>query len=140
MDPRIKLCDIFAYNVSPSRLFKMLSRCSVLVLVATLLATAANAQEDCNQAGGQLVSSWQELQSARSTVSEALTEYSACVQNLGRAYCTTEYAKLQYARHEAKTALSGYKIDRSTAMESGCIEQSAGPFGKVRGFGVWPPE
>ena len=117
----------------------LLKRCSALVLLSVLLAATASAQDECTQAAGQLVSSWQELQSAQSTLSEAVTEYSACVEE-GSGDCKDAYGKLQHAQDDIKTALSGYRSDRSSALENGCIEGSAGPFGKVRGLGVWPPQ
>ena len=117
----------------------LLKRWSALVSLSVLLTATASAQDECTQAAGQLVSSWQEFQSAQSTLSEATTEYSTCVEDQGGGDCKDQYGKLQHAQEDIKTALSGYQSDRSLALENGCIEGSAGPFGKVQGLGVWPP-
>ena len=120
----------------------MLKRYSAFVLLSVLLATAASAQDECKEAGEQLLSAWQQLQSARSANSEAATEYSTCVQDQGREYCQDEYSKLQSAQDELKTAVSGYESDRGSTIESGCVEPSdedRRPFGKVKPLGVWPP-
>lgn len=117
----------------------MLKRYPAFVLLSVLLATAASAQE-CKKAGDQLRSALQRLQSERSANSEAAIEYSTCVQNQGRDDCKNEYSKLKSAQDDLKTAISEYKSERDSAIESGCVEGRTGPFGKVRPLGVWPPE
>lgn len=120
----------------------MLKRYSAFVLLSVLLATAASARE-CEEAGEQLQSAWQQLQSARLGSSEAATEYSTCVQDQGREYCQDKDTKLQSAQDDLKTAVSEYESGRGSAIEGGCVEQSdedRQPFGKTRPLGVWPPK
>ncbi len=120
----------------------MLERYSAFVLLLSLLATAASAQDGCKEAGMQLQSSWQQLQSAQSDISAAEIEYSTCVQDQGRENCEGMYSKLKYARDALKTAVSEYESDRNSTIESGCVEPSdegRRPFGKTRPLGVWPP-
>jgi hypothetical protein len=123
--------------------YPMLRRYFAFILFSVLLATAACAQDECTDAKEQLQSAWQQLQSARSANSEVATEYSTCVEDRGRENCEKEYSKLQSEKNDLETAVSGYKSDRGSALESGCVEPSGEdrrPFGKSRPLGVWPPE
>jgi hypothetical protein len=115
----------------------MLKRYSAVVLLSALVATAASAQE-CKEAGNQLRSGLQQLQSEQLANSEAATEYSNCVQDRGPDDCKNEYSKLQSAQDDLKAAVSEYKSERDSAIESGCVEDRTGPFGKVRPLGAWP--
>jgi len=115
----------------------MLKRYSAVVLLSMLLATAASAQE-CKEAGDQLRSSLQQLQSEQFANSEAAKEYSTCVQDRGPDDCKNEHSKLQSAQDDLKTAVSEYKSERDSAIESGCVEDRTAPFGKIRPLGAWP--
>ena len=120
----------------------MMFKYSAFVLLSMLLGAAASARE-CTEEGDQLQSSWQQLQSARFANSEAANEFSTCVQDQGREYCQDKYSKLQSAQDDLKAAVSGYESDRSSAIESGCVEppdEERRPFGKTRPLGVWPPK
>ena len=119
---------------------QMLKRCSAFVLFSVLLVTAGSARE-CEEAGVQLRSSWQQLNSARLGNSEAATEYSTCVQDRGREECQDKYSKMQSAQDNLKASRSEYESGRESAIEDGCIDSDEGrqPFGKTRPLGVWPP-
>ena len=119
---------------------QMLKRCSAFVLFSVLLVTAGNARE-CEEAGVQLQSSWQQLNSARLGNSEAATEYSTCVQDRGREECQDKYSKMQSAQDNLKASRSEYESGRESAIEDGCIDsdEDRQPFGKTRPLGVWPP-
>ena len=105
-----------------TRLSIMLKRYSAFVLLSALLATAASARDECKDAEEQHKSAEQQLQSTRFAISEAATEYSACVEDQGRENCGDERSKLQSAQDDLKTAISGYKRARSE-YESGCNQR-----------------
>lgn len=113
---------------------------SALVLLSVLLAAGASARE-CEEAGAQLQSTWQQLNSARFGSSEAATEYSTCVQDRGREECQDKYSKMQSAQDNLKASRSEYESGRESAIEDGCIDsdEDRQPFGKTRPLGVWPP-
>ena len=73
----------------------MLKRCSSVVLLSVLLATAASAQLSCERGvGQQLVFTYRQWQSALSAYSDAQKEYSSCVESQPRKQCEDKYSKL----------------------------------------------
>jgi hypothetical protein len=118
----------------------MLKRCSAFVLFSVLLATAGSARE-CEEAGAQLQSAWQQLNAARLGNSEAATEYSSCVQDRGTEECQDKLSIMKSAQDNLKTSRSEYESGRESEIEDGCIDsdEDRQPFGKTRPLGVWPP-
>ena len=91
----------------------MLKRCSALVLLSVLLATAASAQLSCEVGvGQQLASTYRQWQSALSAYSEVQTEYSSCAASRPREQCKDKYSKL------ARVA----KFSEAEKEYSSCVE------------------
>jgi hypothetical protein len=93
----------------------MLKRCSALVLLSVLLATAASAQSQlsCEVGVGQpLASTYRQWQSALSAYSEVQTEYSSCAASRPREQCKDKYSKL------ARVA----KFSEAEKEYSSCVE------------------
>ncbi len=129
--------------ISALGILTMHKRCSALVLLSVLLATAASAQTypNCNAIGQQLASAYGQWQSALSANSEAATEYSTCVQNQARPesqqareQCKDKYSKLQSAKQDLEAAILEYESWR----QNECVQQPD-TFGRIRPLGLWPP-
>ena len=146
----------------------MLKRCSVVVLLSVLLATAASAQiiGSCWDVGRGLASTYQQWQSALSAYSEIKNEYSSCVESQPRKQCKDKYselarvAKFSEAEKEYSSCMESQARDRckndyskiqsaKQALESAiseyeswrqndCVQQPGTAFGKIRPLGLWP--
>ena len=146
----------------------MLKRCSAVVLLSMLLATAARAQLSCEQAVGQpLASAYRQWQSALSAYSGTKNEYSSCAESQPRKQCEDKYSKLarvakfseaekaysscveDQAREQCKDQHSKFqsaKQDLEAAIseyeswrQNDCVQQPGVPlFRGVRPLGLWP--
>jgi len=115
----------------------MLKRCSALVLLSVLLATAASAQSQLScevGVGQQLASTYRQWQSALSAYSEVQTEYSGCAASRPREQCKDEYSKFQSARQVLEAAISEYESWR----QNNCVQQPGTAVGRMRPLGLWP--
>jgi hypothetical protein len=108
----------------------MLKRCSALVLLSVLLATAAGAQSQLScevGVGQQLASTYRQWQSALSAYSEVQTEYSSCAASRPREQCKDKYSKL------ARVAkFSEAEKEYSSCVENQVREQCKDEYSKLQ--------
>jgi hypothetical protein len=145
----------------------MLKRCSALVLLSVLLATAASAQLSCERGvGQQLASTYRQWQSALSAYSEVQTEYSSCAASRPREQCKDKYSKLarvakfseaekEYSscvenqvREQCKDEYSKFQSARQVLeaaiseyeswRQNDCVQQPGTVVGRMRPLGLWP--
>jgi hypothetical protein len=165
------ICRRFSLSAADSRqrpnnCLSMLKRCSALVLLSVLLATAASAQLSCEVGvGQQLASTYRQWQSALSAYSEVQTEYSSCAASQPREQCKDKYSKLarvakfseaekeysscvesqvrerckdQYSKfRSAKQDLEAAISEYESWRQNDCVQQP-GVFGRARPLGLWP--
>ena len=145
----------------------MLKRCSGVVLLSVLLATAASAQLACERGvGQQLASTYRQWQSALSAYSEVQTEYSSCAASQPREQCKDKYSKLarvakfseaekeysscvesqvrerckgQYSKlQSAKQNLEAAISEYESWRQNDCVQQPGTVVGRMRPLGLWP--
>jgi hypothetical protein len=151
----------------PNNCLSMLKRCSALVLLSVLLATAASAQLSCEVGvGQQLASTYRQWQSALSAYSEVQTEYSSCAASRPREQCKDKYSKLarvakfseaekeysscvesqvrerckgQYSKlQSAKQNLEAAISEYESWRQNDCVQQPGTVVGRMRPLGLWP--
>ncbi len=145
----------------------MLKRCSAVVLLSVLLATAASAGiiVPCSGVGQQLASAYRQWQSALSAYSDAKEGYSSCAESQPLKQCKDKYselarvAKFSEAEKEYSSCVENQvreqckdehlkfqsvRQDLEAAIseyeswrQNDCVEQR-GVFGRSRPLGFWP--
>jgi hypothetical protein len=144
----------------------MFKRCSAVILLSVLLATAASAQLSCERGvGQQLASAYRQWQSALSANSEAEKGYSSCAESQPRKQCKDKYSELarsakfsqaekeysscvesqvreqckyEYSKFQsAKQDLEAAISEYESWRQNDCVQQP-GVFGRTRPLGFWP--
>ena len=145
----------------------MLKRCSALVLLSVLLATAASAQLSCEVGvGQQLAFTYRQWQSALSAYSEVKTEYASCAASQPREQCKDKYSKLarvakfseaekeysscvesqvrerckdEYSKFQsARQVLEAAISEYESWRQNDCVQQPGTVVGRMRPLGLWP--